>query len=60
MITKIRLLEEEVLLRDITASKRPQIELENSLYELERSEFTKNEASKIAKIGYWEYDIATR
>ncbi|ARV15969.1 hypothetical protein BTO07_12800 [Polaribacter sp. SA4-12] len=52
--------------QDITASKKGQIdleiskiEIETSLYELERSEFTKNEASKIAKIGYWENDIAT-
>ena len=26
---------------------------------LEKSEYTKNEASKIAKIGYHEYDVAT-
>jgi PAS domain S-box-containing protein len=54
------------VLQDITVSKKAQLELEiskieieNSLYQLERSEFTKNEASKIAKIGYWENDIAT-
>jgi PAS domain S-box-containing protein len=41
--------------QDITASKKAQIELENSLDKLEKSEFTKNEVSKIAKIGYHEY-----
>ena len=51
--------------QDITASKKAQLELElskqeieTSLSELEKSEYTKNEASKIAEIGYHEYDIA--
>lgn len=52
--------------QDITASKNAQIELENSkqqieesLQLLEKSEYSKNEASKTAKIGYLEDDIAT-
>ena len=52
--------------QDISDSKKAQLELElskqeieTSLYELEKSEYTKNEASKVAKIGYHEYDIAT-
>ncbi len=47
------------VLQDITDSKKAQLELENSLHKLEKSEFAKNEASKIAKIGYWEQNIVT-
>ena len=51
------------LLQDITEFKKAQLELESSKEEiqstlslLEKSEYSKNEASKIAKIGYWEVD----
>ncbi|QXP71560.1 PAS domain-containing protein [Polaribacter sp. R2A056_3_33] len=54
------------VVHNITAAKNAQIELEiskdeiqRSLELLESSEFSKNEASKMAKIGYIEYDIAT-
>ncbi|QVY64338.1 PAS domain-containing protein [Polaribacter sp. Q13] len=53
--------------QDITASKKAQFalelskqEIQTSLELLEKSEFSKNEASKMAKIGYWEYDIETK
>ncbi|MCL7762239.1 PAS domain-containing protein [Polaribacter sp. Z014] len=53
--------------QDITASKKDQFalelskqEIQTSLELLEKSEFSKNEASKMAKIGYWEYDIETK
>ncbi|AUC21779.1 hypothetical protein BTO15_06505 [Polaribacter sejongensis] len=54
------------VLQDITASKKAQFELEvskkniqTSLELLEKSEYSKNEASNLAKIGYLEYDNAT-
>ena len=52
--------------QDITASKKAQLELElskqkiqASLELLENSEYSKNEGSKIAKIGYWEHNLET-
>lgn len=52
------------VLQNITASKNVQLDLEHSklkilktLSLLEKSESSKDEASKMAKIGYWEYDI---
>ncbi|WP_373941582.1 PAS domain-containing protein [Polaribacter sejongensis] len=54
------------VVHNITAAKNAQIELEISKDEIQRSlelleisEFSKNEASKMARIGYLEYDIAT-
>jgi PAS domain S-box-containing protein len=54
------------VLHNITASKKAQIELvhskqkiQNSLELLERREYSMNEASKIAKIGYWEHNLVT-
>ena len=54
------------VLQNITDSKNGQLELElskqkiqNSLELLEKKEFTLNESSRIAKIGYWDYNIAT-
>ncbi|MGJ8744321.1 PAS domain-containing protein [Polaribacter sp.] len=54
------------VLQDITTTKKSQFDLERSkrniqtsLELLEKSEYSKNEASKMAKIGYIEYDIAT-
>jgi PAS domain S-box-containing protein len=52
------------VLQNITASKKAQLELElskqkiqTSLDLLEKSEYSKNEASKVAKIGYWDHDL---
>ena len=54
------------LLQNITAAKKAQIELELSKQKIqisldliEKSQHSLNEASKIAKIGYWEYNNAT-
>ncbi|APZ47815.1 hypothetical protein BW723_16590 [Polaribacter reichenbachii] len=54
------------LLQDITTYKINQLQLENSkkeiqnsLNELEKRKFSMDEASKVAKIGYFNYDIAT-
>ena len=54
------------VMQDITEAKKAQLQLElskqeveNSLELLKRSEYSKNEVSKIAKIGYQEYDIVT-
>ncbi|WP_158840115.1 PAS domain-containing protein [Polaribacter sp. L3A8] len=54
------------VVHNITASKKAQIELElskekiqNSLQLLEKRKYSMNEASKIAKIGYWEHDFIT-
>ena len=53
----------KALLQNITSYKQSQIDLELSNHKikttldlLEQSEYSKNEASKIAKIGYWEID----
>jgi len=52
------------VVHNITASKKAQIELElskqkiqTSLKMLEKSKYSMEEASKIAKIGYWEHDL---
>ena len=45
--------------QNISESKKVQLELKKSLDLLERNEFSKNKASQLAKIGYWEYDIAS-
>jgi PAS domain S-box-containing protein len=52
------------VLQNITASKKAQLDLELSKQEiqqnlalLEKAKFSMEEASKMAKIGYWEYDI---
>ncbi|SDS48297.1 PAS domain S-box-containing protein [Polaribacter sp. KT25b] len=54
------------VMQDITASKKVQLELQfskqkiqESLKLLEKSEYSKNEGSKIAKIGYWDHDLIT-
>jgi PAS domain S-box-containing protein len=54
------------VMQNITDSKLAQLELElskqkiqASLDLLEKSEYSKNEGSKIAKIGYWEHDLVT-
>jgi PAS domain S-box-containing protein len=54
------------VIQNITTSKKAQLELElskqkvqSSLELLEKSEYSKNEVSKVAKIGYWEYENAT-
>ncbi|WP_343328301.1 PAS domain-containing protein [Polaribacter staleyi] len=54
------------IMQDITASKKAQFALElskekiqTSLELLKRSEYSKNEMSKVAKIGYQDYDIET-
>ncbi|MDP5106689.1 MAG: PAS domain-containing protein, partial [Polaribacter sp.] len=54
------------VIQDITASKKAQLELElskqkiqASLELLEKSEYSKNEGTKIAKIGYWEHNLIT-
>ena len=56
----------KALLQNITSYKQSQIDLELSNHKikttldlLEQSEYSKNEASKMAKIGYLEDDIAT-
>ncbi|MCI2229377.1 PAS domain-containing protein [Polaribacter sp. MSW13] len=45
--------------RDVTQRVLANKKLETSLELFESSEFSKNEASKIAKIGYWEHDLVT-
>ena len=54
------------ILQDITVAKKAQFELEHSKEEiqtsldlLEMSEYSKNEASKMAKIAHLEYDMAS-
>ncbi|WP_341220308.1 PAS domain S-box protein [Polaribacter atrinae] len=45
--------------RDITQRVLAKNKIEDSLKELEKKEHSLSEASKMAKIGYWEYVIAT-
>ena len=45
--------------RDITERILAEKEIKNTLELLEKSEYSKNEASKMAKIGYWEHDFVT-
>ncbi|TXD45813.1 PAS domain S-box protein [Polaribacter sp. IC073] len=40
--------------------KRNKSEIKNALIEVERSEFLLNESGKIAKIGAWEFNLASR
>ena len=47
------------LMQNITAYKKAQKEIKESFKLLERRKFAIDEASKIAKIGYYEYDVAT-
>ncbi len=47
------------VLQDITEYKRVQLQLENSLKLLEKSEYSFRQAGKMAKIGYWAYDRQT-
>ncbi|AOW18066.1 hypothetical protein LPB03_11660 [Polaribacter vadi] len=47
------------LLQNITASKKTEQKIQESLNLLENSKYSMDEASKVAKIGYFEYDIAT-
>lgn len=48
------------LMQNITAYKKAQLEIKQSLKLLERSEYSKNETSKVAKIGYHEYYSTTK
>nr|WP_197482027.1 PAS domain-containing protein [Polaribacter atrinae] len=45
--------------RDITQRVLAKNKIEDALKELEKKEHSLSEASKVAKIGYWEYDIVT-
>ncbi|WP_405604039.1 PAS domain-containing protein [Polaribacter sp. Asnod1-A03] len=45
------------IIQDITSYKTTQIRLQKSLTLLKQREFSLNEASNVAKIGYFEYDI---
>ncbi|WP_405567989.1 PAS domain-containing protein [Polaribacter sp. Asnod6-C07] len=47
------------LLQDITAYKTNQLQLENSFKLLEKRKFSMDEASKVAKIGYYDYNTDT-
>lgn len=46
--------------QDITERKEIENELRNAKEKAEQGEFNMNQASKLAKIGYWYYDAATQ